>query len=317
MRLRQLRYFVAVVRHGSMTAAARVLHVAQPALGTQIRLLEEELGVALLERHARGVTPTEAGRRLFAHAVDILERVERARREVAATTDRRLSLGLTPSLVRLLGTVVLDLLERRAPRTRVHLHEAFSTVLARAVLAGVLDLALAYEVRADPLLWRRPLLEEEILLFCAPGVLPATDSLPLAEALRLPLVLPGPGDSVRLRLEALAAESGLPVRVVQEFDSIAALKAYVAAGHAVTFMPRGACLREIEAGTLVAVRVGPPRPSRRLFAVTPAGHRPPLPEEALDAFLADVTAALLASLGDLARPLGHEDAAGATTDLTR
>ena len=68
MNLRQLKYFVGVVEAGNMTRAAEQLHVAQTALGMQIRQLEEDLGVALLVRHSRGVEPTKAGALLLARA---------------------------------------------------------------------------------------------------------------------------------------------------------------------------------------------------------------------------------------------------------
>jgi DNA-binding transcriptional LysR family regulator len=66
MNLRQLKYFVTVVEAGNMTRAAEQLHVAQTALGMQIRQMEEDLGVALLVRHSRGVEPTKAGSLLHA-----------------------------------------------------------------------------------------------------------------------------------------------------------------------------------------------------------------------------------------------------------
>ena len=69
MNLRQLRYFVSVVEAGNMTRAAEQLHVAQTALGMQIRQIEEDLGVALLVRHSRGVEPTKAGSLLHARAL--------------------------------------------------------------------------------------------------------------------------------------------------------------------------------------------------------------------------------------------------------
>src|SRR3954464_15216654 len=68
MTLGQLAYFVAVVEHGSFTAAARALHVSQPALSHQIALLEREAGAPLLERLPRAVTPTALGERLLPHA---------------------------------------------------------------------------------------------------------------------------------------------------------------------------------------------------------------------------------------------------------
>lgn len=65
MDVRQLRYFVEVVEAKSFTRAAERIHIAQPALGFQVRKLEDELGVKLLHRHSRGVDPTEAGQALL------------------------------------------------------------------------------------------------------------------------------------------------------------------------------------------------------------------------------------------------------------
>src|SRR5262245_47093492 len=79
MELRQLKYFVAIARHGSFSAAALHIGVAQPALSTQIAHLEDELGQALFARHARGVRLTAAGETFHDHAVAILQRVDAAR----------------------------------------------------------------------------------------------------------------------------------------------------------------------------------------------------------------------------------------------
>jgi DNA-binding transcriptional LysR family regulator len=76
--LRHLRYFVAVVEEGQISAAARRLHLAQPALTQAIQTLEHAVGVRLLDRHARGVTPTAAGTRLFAGAKATIATAERA-----------------------------------------------------------------------------------------------------------------------------------------------------------------------------------------------------------------------------------------------
>jgi len=82
MDLRQLRYFLRIVEVGSFTRAAEALRVAQPSLSQHIQGLEEELGVELLTRHARGVTPTDLGHVLLGHARIILREVERAKEAV-------------------------------------------------------------------------------------------------------------------------------------------------------------------------------------------------------------------------------------------
>lgn len=112
MEFRQLSYFAAVVETGSISAASRQVHVAQPALTRQIRLLEEELGTRLLERHARGAYPTVAGRVLFEEALQLLDTRTRIRTRLASLGQGltgKVSLGVTvthlwvPEVAALLG----------------------------------------------------------------------------------------------------------------------------------------------------------------------------------------------------------------------
>ena len=76
MTLKQLEYFVTIINCGSISAAAQQLHISQPPLSMQIRSLEEELGVLLLERSTRVVRATDAGQRLYEKALDILDLVK-------------------------------------------------------------------------------------------------------------------------------------------------------------------------------------------------------------------------------------------------
>ena len=78
MNLRRLKYFVKIVDIGSLTQAAEVLHIAQPALSQQVATLEGEMDQQLLIRTKRGVTPTEAGKILYTHARTILRQCEQA-----------------------------------------------------------------------------------------------------------------------------------------------------------------------------------------------------------------------------------------------
>ncbi len=95
MDLRQLRYFVALATQQHYGKAAKVLHVAQPALSRQIRLLEEELGVQLFERHARGATPTDEARLLLERAVFLLRYAEQTKQDLMA---RHQALSATQNL---------------------------------------------------------------------------------------------------------------------------------------------------------------------------------------------------------------------------
>ncbi len=89
MNFRRLKYFVKIVDIGSLTQAAEVLHIAQPALSQQVATLEGELNQQLLIRTKRGVTPTEAGKVLYLHARTILGQCEQARLAVCGTGHTR------------------------------------------------------------------------------------------------------------------------------------------------------------------------------------------------------------------------------------
>src|SRR5438309_1772582 len=108
--IRQLQYFARIVELGNITRAAEQLYVAQPALGLQIRQLEEELGVKLLSRHSRGVSPTRAGRLLYERACELLRLLEETRHQVTAVgrNEREgVVLGVTNGFANIVGRDLL------------------------------------------------------------------------------------------------------------------------------------------------------------------------------------------------------------------
>lgn len=100
MDIKQLKYFVAIIEGGTITGAAKLLHVSQPPLSNQMRLLENELGAELFRRGARHITLTEAGEVLYRYAVEILELEHVAKEEIGsmrAGQKGNLRLGLVSS----------------------------------------------------------------------------------------------------------------------------------------------------------------------------------------------------------------------------
>jgi LysR family nitrogen assimilation transcriptional regulator len=308
--LRQLRYFIKVIEAGNITRASEQLLVAQPALGLQIRLLERDLGVALLVRHSRGVAATAAGRLLYERATGIVQSVEETRRAVMALDASQCEtvvLGLTPSIMNQVGPDLLIDARDQAPNVFISLVEEMSFALVEALERGEVDLALAYDVPERQSLYRRPLLAEEVLFVTAPGG-PAAATIAFAEALRHDLVLAGERDPVRRTVQMEAERRALPIKVSFEAQSISVMKSVVARGHAASFMPYGSAIDELRNGTLVARRVTDPTIRRTLYMVRPSKHSPFQQEDAIQGVLGRAQQRLVASLGTLV-----EVAAEATT----
>src|SRR3954452_1505277 len=145
MELRHLRYFVAVAEELHFRRAAERLHVAQPAVSEQIRKLEEELGVRLLERTQRRVSLTEAGSAMLEEARRVLQQAEIA--QMAARTARdhattRLRIGYLPDSLPSSVSRALHLLAADAPRVQTQLETGSSLRLMEAVREERLDAAV-------------------------------------------------------------------------------------------------------------------------------------------------------------------------------
>jgi len=169
---RQLQYFIAVIEEGSITAASRRIHVAQPALTRQIRLLEESLEVTLLERHARGIHPTRAGRLLYKEAQELLERRDQARSRLRALgqgVTGNVRLGIT--VTHLWEPHVSSLLERyrdRYPRVAFEVFPLLSGPQLERLRLGTLDAGILYLGEDEQPGLARRLIENDHLILAVP-----------------------------------------------------------------------------------------------------------------------------------------------------
>lgn len=280
MNLRQLRYFAQTVEAGNITRAAEQLFVAQPALGLQIRQLEEELGVPLLIRHSRGVTATEAGKVLHERARDLLRQVDQIKQEVVAfagTAAESITLGLTPGLGKLFGAGLMVRVRDDMADVALSVVEEMSFVLIDAVERDEVHLALAYEVAEQPGLARVPLFDEELLFVTSD----TSDSSPIAlsEVLRQPLVLAGERDHVYQLVMRAGADLNLQPEVSFEASSVGIMKSLVVEGSAVSVMPYGSVIGELQRGELVGRRIEGGRLVRTLYLIH-SSRRAPLIHEA-------------------------------------
>jgi len=275
MTLLQLANFVRIVELQSLTKAAALARIAQPALSRQVRALELELGTRLLTRHGWGVTPTAAGEVLAEHARIQLRQAEATRDAVhalAAEPTGRVTLGVPSSLASTLLPALSAALLARYPALRLQFVDAFSATIHKRTLAGDLDLAILYEDRAMGPLTATPLLAENLVLV-GPLRADIDPSKTCAELLAsVPLILPGRPNRLRLIVDLVTSEG--PQNVLLEADSLPAIIGMVQQGQGFTVLPYSAVAPQVEEGKVAVFPLEFPQLSRTLLLVRPAGRQP-------------------------------------------
>ncbi|MFM9899781.1 MAG: LysR substrate-binding domain-containing protein [Polaromonas sp.] len=249
MDFKQLDYFVRVAELGSFTRAAIALDIAQPALSRQIRLLEVELRQNLLTRNGRGAVPTEAGKLLLKHGRGILHQMAVAREELGAVRGAlagRVSIGLPPSLSRLITVPLAQAFRQQMPQAQLTLTEGFSLSMQESLRIGNLDLAVLYNTERSIELEMTTLHAEELVLISPKAsVKPGSkvnnapsaqrQALSLAEVGDLPLILPSRPNAFRMLVEREMNAIGRQPQIALEVDGLNAILSLVkeGIGHAV------------------------------------------------------------------------------------
>ncbi len=239
--LRRLKYFVKIVDVGSLTQAAEVLFIAQPALSQQLATLEGEVRQQLLVRTKRGVTPTEAGKVLYRHAQIILRQCEQARVDMEAAgqgVSGQVSVGLAPGTAAVaLSLPLLRTVRARHPGILLYLNENYGTTLSELIMNGRMDLAVLYGDKAIHGLTFLPLLKEPLYLV-GPASMPApAQPVRLSDLRDLELFLPRPYNVVRKLVDAAFSRFGGAPRIAAEVESAFTLTAAVADGLGATILP--------------------------------------------------------------------------------
>lgn len=243
--LRHLRYFAAVAEHLNFTRAAAKLRVAQPALSRQIRDLEEELGVALLERNSRFVRLTPAGVAFVAEARAVLQRAADAVQTARAfVTGQRgeIHIGYAPSPTVELLPQALRLFQDECPAVRVILHDLSAQEILQGLRSGRLDAALTVQGRPKDM---RGVAFTKLRAY--PLRLAVANGHRLAKASRVSLTKIQPDKLLVYTrhdypdyfamLEAMFAGRAAMPEIAEEHDSATSLLAAIEAGRGVAIVP--------------------------------------------------------------------------------
>ena len=228
MTLQQLQYFLAAFRHGSFSAAAEELHLAQPSLSEQVRRLEAELGVRLFQRVGRGVTPTEAGHTLRPHAERTLDAAEAARDSVVAVRELRggtATFGTWGTARYYPGVDFVAEFRRRHPSVRVRVVGLNSSEVVEAVRAGELEAGMVSLPIDDRGLDVQPIMREEIVYASSDPVrvrTPVTIESLGSTSLILSDASYGAEDPMRRQLAEMAQRVGVSIQPQIDVEDIEA-----------------------------------------------------------------------------------------------
>ncbi len=281
MNLKQLEYFVQVAELGSFSKAAVVLDIAQPALSRQVRSLETELHQQFFLRNGRGVTLTDAGKRLFDHSVAVLQLMAHAREDLGASRDEpvgRVTIGLPPSMGRQLTLPLIDRFKKELPAARLAIVEGLSTHIVEWVTTGRIDIGLVYNPEAQPGLEITPLLQEQLgLVSHAPKgkqKRAALPPLPMKELSLYPLIVPERIHAMRRLLDTQAALAGIKLDIAWEVSSVPSIIDLVCAGYGYAVLTASGVAASARSGELVTRRLVDPTPVSVLCLAISAHRRP-------------------------------------------
>jgi LysR family transcriptional activator of glutamate synthase operon len=279
MDLRQLRYLVALANERHFTRAAEREHIAQPALSQQIRRLEDELGLPLVDRTTRQVTITPSGNLLVARARRILAELDAARAELLALTGMesgRVTVGTMHTMGPVDVSLVLAIFHERHPGIELTVREQSSEELAEMIRDGELDLAfLSVTERVESHgLGLHQLVSEELVVLLPPGH-------PLARRRRLGMdelsdeefISYREGARLRELLFSAARGSGFEPRVKLESNESGRIRRLVSRGMGVAILPRSDAVAP-GAEVAVAALTDPPL-SRDITLAWRQGRRNP------------------------------------------
>lgn len=258
MELRQLRYFLAVTREGSLSRAAAILGISQSMLTRHIQMLEEELGLPMLYRNGHGVSLTEAGQQFIARANDILERSDDAVNHMQAmrtVPGGTVTMGIPPMLGDFLLVPLVRRFRAEFPEVRLRLREGLSGYMLEWLLSGQLDIGVLYNIGPHSTTSIEPLLSDDLLLVGPPdaSVFQHTnDPIRFAEAIQLPWILPARPHGLRTLAEDAANARSLSLNIAFEMDAMMAIFELVEAGQGFSVAPYAAVHHRIERGTLKA-----------------------------------------------------------------
>ena len=277
MEVKQLKALVTVVEVGSVTKAAELLRIVQPAVTRQIRTLEHELGMPLFERTRHGMRPTAAGLSLADRARRALTELDRARAELTPTPGvitGIVSVGLLESTADLLTEPLVSAVLGNHPGIELRVLTAYSGHLQQWLDCGDLDLSLLYNLTSSPSLNVTPLVREKLWVVAPPGDgLCVEQPVSMARVAAQPIVMPASGHGLRTLIDRAAAQAEVELGIAVQTNSMTMQKRLVLGGHGWTLLPAAGIGQDVADGLLSAAPLTEPEVWRSIVLGVPRTGR--------------------------------------------
>lgn len=292
MDFRQLRYFVAIYEHRSLTGAARETRVAVSALSHHLARLETELGTTLFERRPRGLVATAAGERLLVHARTLLRGLQTAERDLRDSREvvvGDVAIGLAYSAVKAIGVPLVQRVTEAYPRLRLSLSESLSGSTLLHLLASEVDLAVVFNPPEDSRLLTRPILDETLHCVGRPEVIGAAGGpLTFEEVLQLPIIALRHGLSARAIMNDTTLLKRMEAAARFQMNSVQAITGLLLAGQGCAIGTRHIFSEPIARGDLHVRPVIEPALRRTLYLCKLAGRPASFAVETVERLVIDL-----------------------------
>lgn len=241
LQFRHLRYFAKIVEAGSFSRAAALIHIAQPALSKQIAELEDEFGVTLLHRSARGVTPTAAGEVLYHESLKLIRQVDDLPGVVRSSQgdiQGVVCFGMASTMAPALTGRMMEICRTTLPKVTLRFITGDSETLRDKVSSKAIDLAMVFEHAPESGFTREALFRQRLYLASRLDGKTA-ESTTLEKIAQLPLMLPTPTNVLRKALDRELAVAGIKAEPIAESDLFDVVLSAVETGLGHAILPKG------------------------------------------------------------------------------
>ncbi|WP_135074961.1 LysR substrate-binding domain-containing protein [Terasakiella sp. SH-1] len=276
MDVNQLKTLIHVAELGSLSKTADRLNIAQPALSRQIRLLEEELGVQVFERHGRGMVLTSMGAEILEHATHIMSEMDAIRNTALdgkSSFRGIVKIGVTPTVSQVLSVPLVQKIREAHPQLKVRIIPVLSGFLIDWLKRGDLDVIVSYNPPAQRSLRTIPIMMENLFLVGgASSGLSQDKAVQFTELADKELILPCPRHGLRTLMDEYARRAGIELNINVEVDSFSALVGLAQNELGVTVLPIASIHSLIDQGELRVAPLVDPAPERKLVLAFAADH---------------------------------------------